>query len=291
MPDIASRQAQIEKRREEVIADYPRRWSHIIDQWKETRGDDRAYLTYSANYLFCTNGTRWAIDPLTLKRRLAAAQCVDIADALSSLEFVLLTHEHNDHLDTALIYTLKDAPIRWVVPREILSLVTRATGLSEKKIIVPENLKPISLGNIQVVPFEGLHWESAMKDGVEGLKGLPATSYLVEFRDKRWLFPGDVRTYDIDAMPGFGPVDGVFAHLWLGRKSALMEPPPLVNAFCDFYASLRPKRIIVTHLEELGRNALDYWDDRHYQLVHPRFRYIAPEIEVSSAYTGDEIFL
>ena len=291
MLDIASRQSQIEKRREELIAEYPRRWSHIVEKWKEGGREDRAYLTYAANYLFCTNGTRWAIDPLTLKRRLATAQSVEVAESLSSLEFVILTHEHNDHFDNALIYALKDAPIRWVIPRAMLPLVTRATGLSEKKIVVPENLKPISLGNIQVVPFEGMHWEDTIKDGVAGLKGLPATSYLVEFNGKRWLFPGDVRTYAIDAMPGFGRIDGVFAHLWLGRKCALMEPPPLVNAFCDFYTALKPKRIIVTHLEELGRNALDYWDDIHYGQVQPRFQHVAPDVAVSSAHTGDEIFI
>jgi hypothetical protein len=145
--------------------------------------------------------------------------------------------------------------------------------------------------HIHIVPFEGLHWESTIKDGIAGLKGLPATSYMVEFNGKRWLFPGDVRTYDIDAMPGFGHIDGVFAHLWLGRKSALIETPPLVNAFCDFYTALKPKRIIVTHLEELGRNALDYWDDSHYRMVQQRFQEIAPEIEVSCAHAGDEIFL
>ncbi len=291
MQDIADRQAQIEQHREESIAEYPRCWSHIVEQWKKRSEEDRAYLTYSANYLFRTNGVRWAIDPLTLKRRLASAQSMDVHDALSGLEFVLLTHEHNDHLDIALIYALKDAPIRWVIPYAMLSMVTRATGLSEKKIIVPQNLKPISFGKIKIVPFEGLHWERTRNDGKAGLHGVPATSYLVEFNGKRWLFPGDVRNYDIDAMPGFGHIDGVFAHLWLGRKSALVEPPPLVNAFCNFYKSLTAKRIIVTHLEELGRNAMDYWNDSHYEIVRARFQDIAPDIEVSCAHTGDEIIL
>ena len=95
------------------------------------------------------------------------------------------------------------------------------------------------------------------------LRGVPATGYLVEFQNKRWLFPGDTRTYDASQLPSFGPVDGLFAHLWLGRGCALMDEPPLLDAFCQFCLDLQPRRIILTHLNEFGRDADDFWDEEH----------------------------
>jgi phosphoribosyl 1,2-cyclic phosphodiesterase len=290
MPEFDEKQSLIEQRRQTAIADYPHQWSHMIEMWRENSDEDCAFLTYSANYLFRTGGVRWAIDPLTLRRRVPTAKQVDIARDLSDLEFVILTHQHADHIDDALIHDLRNTPIRWVVPKPILSKVLQF-GLLEKNIIIPVDLKPISLGGVSIVPFEGLHWQKIHRDEIVEIHGVPSTSYMVEFQGKRWLFPGDVRDYDVDALPGFGILDGVFAHLWLGRRCALMEPPPLVNAFRTFFSSLKPKRIVITHLEELGRNALDYWDDSHYQLVRSRIQQMTPGINISAAYMGDKVIL
>jgi len=94
-----------------------------------------------------------------------------------------------------------------------------------------------------------------------------------------------------NALPGFGVLDGIFAHLWLGRKCALMEPPPLVDAFCTFFTSLNSKRIVITHLEELGRDSLDYWDKNQYELARTCIQNLAPGIDVSAAYRGDKVSL
>lgn len=290
MQEYDVKQNLIEQRRKDAIAKYPEQWSRMIEMWRENTDEDRALLIYSANYLFRTGGVRWAIDPLTLQRRVPLAREVNVARDLSELEFVLLTHGHADHLDDALIHELRDAPIRWVVPKPILSKVVQA-GLSDKNIIIPENLKMISIGGVNIVPFEGLHWQKIHREEIVEFHGVPATSYMVEFNGKRWLFPGDIREYDVDALPGFGVMDGIFAHLWLGRRSALVEPPPLLDAFCTFFTSLKTKRIVITHLEELGRNALDYWDDLHYQRVKSRMQQMAPNIEVTAAYMGEKVDL
>jgi hypothetical protein len=49
--------------------------------------------------------------------------------------------------------------------------------------------------------------------------------YLLEFNGKRWLFPGDTRSYDASLLQSFGPLEGHFAHLWLSRTGAYLEVP------------------------------------------------------------------
>ena len=51
-----------------------------------------------------------------------------------------------------------------------------------------------------------------------------------------------------------------FAHLWLGRHCAQKDEPPLLDDFCRFFVAFDPGRIVIAHLEELGRKADDYWD-------------------------------
>ena len=288
MDRFSEKQEQINKHRLEAIQLYPALWSNLIAEWSTPDPQDRVWLTYSANYLFRTNNVRWAIDPLTLHWRIEAAPNVDVAHDLSSLSFVLLTHGHKDHLDLDVLFALRDLPITWVVPEFLLARVTQQAGLRRENIVVPSALTPIELEVIRILPFDGLHWET-LSDG--NFKGVPAMGYLIECNGKRWLFPGDTRTYTASQLPTFDPVDVAFAHLWLGRGSALMNEPPLLDAFCRFFLDLKPSRLILTHLTELGRDADDYWDASHAERVSSRFKQLEPNISVLPALLGENILL
>ena len=294
MDQINERQAAITRRRAEVAAKYPSLWSKIVSEWRNP-GDDRAWLMYSANYLFRTGGIRWALDPLRLQQRLPEAPPVDLATNLNELSFVLLTHQHSDHLDFELLRALSNLDICWVVPEPILELVIAQAGLNSARILVPKPLEPIRIKGITIMPFEGLHqtipYREAGLDEARKPKGVPATGYLIEFQGKRWLFPGDTRNYASQKIPDFGQVDGFFAHLWLGQGCAMTKEPPLLEAFCQFCISLHSRHIVVTHLEEFGRDAEDYWDLRHYIRTALRIRSLAPTIHVSSAILGESISL
>jgi L-ascorbate metabolism protein UlaG (beta-lactamase superfamily) len=245
---------------------------------------------YSANYLFRTQGVRWAMDPLRLNHRLSQAPAMDVARDLQDLDFVLLTHHHDDHLDLGLLRMLRHLPIWWVVPEAILPLVQKEAGLPAERILVPKPLQPIELFGFRITPFDGLHWEDA-PDYPDGRRGVPATGYLVELGEKRWLFPGDTRRYDPTGLPTFGPVDIFFAHLWLGRGAALQSHLPMMGDFCRFCLAFQPRRIILTHLEEWGRKASDFWDLKPARLVVSVLKKLAPFLPVEIAGTGDEILL
>lgn len=260
----------------------------MLSEWQRPQASDRAWLLYSANYLIRTAGVRWALDPLTLRQRLPLAPEVDVS-ALAALDYIVLTHRHADHLDVGLLRCLREFPIHWIVPDALLEPL-QELNLPPQNITVPRQLEPLRLGALTLTPFEGLHREAdSSRPG--GLRGVPSTGYLAEFNGKHWLFPGDTRTYDASRLPSFDPVDGIFAHLWLGRRSALMPSPPLLDHFCRFYIDLQPKRIVITHMEDFGRDVDDFWDNWHYQMVFANFQKIAPHIQISSAKIGESVVL
>lgn len=283
MDRFSEKQEKIDQLRAEASEHYPSLWSKMIAEWNQSDPRDRVWLTYSANYLLRTKKVRWAIDPLSLNWRLKDAPKVDVAGDLKDLSFVLLTHGHKDHLDLDLLTALRHLPIKWVVPEFILSKVLEQAGLPRENIVIPSPLAPIELSGIRILPFDGLHWETK-PDG--GLKGVPAMGYLIDCDGRRWLFPGDTRTYNASQLPVFDSVDVLFAHVWLGRGSALLDEPPLLDDFCRFFLDLNPRRVILTHLNEFGRNADDYWDDTHVRSVCARFHGIATDISIDSLEMG-----
>ena len=290
MEQLSDEQSRIDRRRKEVSARYPQMISDLIAEWHSPGTEDRAWLLYSANYLFRTGGVRWAMDPLTLRHRIPEAPVVDLVRSLNPLDFVVLTHRHADHLDFDLLKAMRRLPIQWVIPDYILPQVQAEVDIPLEQVIVPHLLQPIDIKGIRLLPFVGLHWE-ADHSAFTAEHGVPEMGYLVEFNGRRWLFPGDTRDYKPGLLPSFGQVDGLFAHVWLGRGCALREEPPLLNEFCQFCLALRPGQVILTHLEEFGREATDYWNGRHAGKVKERCGQLAPQVPVSEVYMGQSVTL
>ena len=285
---FAIKQTQIAQRRKEFCEQYPSLWSAMISAWQADNPIDAAWLTYSANYLLRTGGVRWAIDPLALYWRVPEAPRVDVERDLAGLSFVLLTHDHRDHLDLNLIRLLKDKPIRWVIPAFLQEKVISETGLALEKIITPRLMHPLQMDGVTVTPFEGQHLITYANGSC---KGVPELGYMVECVNKRWLFPGDTRVYDVSRFPKFGEIDLLFAHLWLGHGSAQVRTNGYMDAFCHFAADLHPRRVVITHLEELARDANNYIDDEHAQTALDLFKENYPEIDCPVAHTGEMVDL
>jgi len=281
------RQAEIEAKRNALIQEYPVLWHRMISEWEKPSGEDRAWLIYSANYLFRTQNIRWAIDPYTLHARLSDAPVMDTARDLAGLSMVLLTHRHADHLDFPTLYSLRNLPIQWVVPEFLLPIAADA-GISMKRVHVPKPNHIFEYQGMKVLAFEASHFN---RDASGELHGVPEMGYLVEVNGLRWLFPGDTRDYGTGHRPEFGPVDILFAHLWLGRRGSLIYPPPLLDEFCQYFLAFQPRRIILTHLEEVGRNAHSYWNQEHSRLTAARLTQMEPSISVESAGLGQSVLL
>lgn len=283
MESIQERRQTIAENLERARDRYPGLWRKMIREWSSDEFEDSAWLTYAANYLFRTAELRWALDPFALAARVTGVALPDYLADLEPCALIVLSHNHNDHLDPNLLRALQSLPVQWVIPAHMLPIVLERADIPRSQIIVPAYGKPMQFEQLTLTAFEGLHL-------AEG-RGVPSTGYLAEFGGKRWLFPGDTRRYDLGALPSFGRLDGVFAHLWLGRAGALENPPPLLDPFCRFFAGLRLGRLVLTHLHELGRDADDYWDERHVALVSSRFQTLAPGLPVASAVLGERVAL
>ncbi len=274
--------ADIDLKIKTTLASYPGIWAQMIAEWRGN-GPDSAWLMYSANYLFRTAGIRWAMDPYTLLTRLKQPQLSSLEEDLTDLKLVVLTHAHADHLDLNLIVRLQHLPIQWIIPNFMLDLILPFTQMPEDLIHIPVPGKPIQVGGLTLTPFEGQH--------IRNLNGVPEMGYIAEFNGKCWLFPADTRVFNISRLPLLPRVSGVFAHCWLGKASATQFPPPLLDEFCAFYAATHAEKMIVTHLEELGRKPEDYWSEAHFEVVQSKMNQMAPDMKIQMAKCGQRVDL
>lgn len=263
--------------------EYPRIWGKLIKEWQSDRYGDAFWLTYSANYLLNTAGVRWAIDPYSLFTRIGGGRQPDFLKDLKGLQLVVLTHAHADHLDLNIIQALSNEPITWVIPEFMLEIVMGKTAIAEHRIAIPQVNKMLRIGNLSLMPFEGLHFH--------GEHGIPSMGYLVEFNHKRWLFPGDTRTYEFSQLPTFGELDGVVAHLWLGKGEALEVKPSKIDSFCEFFSQFKTDQLIITHLYEYGRDLNDLWDLHHFKLVKSKLQSKTPWLKIIAVQMGEHIEL
>jgi len=275
--DGMDRQAELSARRVTLVANCRKAWAKMIREWSAPRQTDAVWLMYAGNYLFHTLGLKWAVDPVLLRNRVPEAPLLDVRQDLSRLSFVLLTHAHADHIDLRLWDQLSGLDCHWIVPEHMLSLVIRETSLPRDRFSVAAPSTPIQLDGVRVVPFSAPHYEQQVSGEITGV---PATGYLVEIGESRYLLPGDIRTYDVTALPSFGPVTAVFSHVFLGRAAALQHAPPLIDAFVEFYRAFRPEKILLTHLYEISRGPADCWCRSHAQRVKSAFDALDDETQV-----------
>ena len=280
--------ARMEAAKTDLKKKYPSLWHRMVMEWTRQETSDRAWLMYSANYLFRTGGVRWALDPITLRHRHPEASRVDL-DPLVMLDYVVLSHRHADHIDLNLLTRLCDFPAQWIMPEFLYDLV-RTIERPRRRAIFAKPMETLELGGLRLTPFEGNHWETS--PGYPGdQRGVPSMGYLAEFNGRRWLLPGDTRTYDTSKLPDFGQVDGLLAHIWLGRSQALKEQPALLDDFCRYCLAAHADRVVITHLQEVGRRLEEFWDLQHYDMVKQRLLELQPLLPVSSALMGDAIDL
>lgn len=264
---------------ERLAASYPLLWRGLVDGWRPDSDRDRAWLMFNAGLLFRTGGLRWAVDPVGLPERLGRASGIAWAEDLAGLGGLLLTHAHVDHFQPALLRTLIRLPFIWVVPEHLFPDLQREVAPSVERVRVAVPGETLPLGSLRITPFPGCHVQ------------VPATGFLVETGRHRLLFPGDTRAYDAGRLPEFGPVDVLFANLWLGRGKALVPRPPLLESFVDFCLALRPRRIVLLHLWEVGRTPEDLWTRRHARVVRELLSSRVPGVRVDVPAVGGAICL
>lgn len=253
---------------------YRAKWTRAFEQIQSKRYDHHVWLLGPSSYVFLTDGVRWGMD-LQFRLPLILDTVRDlVVEDLAALDFILLTHEHSDHLDYSLISMLSDKPVKWIIPAFFDRDKILATGLSADRITWVEPGQEYDLGKLKLNTFESLHFRPSGQ-GVREIGYLAATSR------SRILFPGDVRNYDISKMPHFGPVDCLFSHVWLGGGNALNLPcEPWLTNFCDFTCALDSELVLLTHLYEIGRPIEEMWTYTHAGLATDGLLARNPSLEI-----------
>jgi hypothetical protein len=275
--DQAGHRRDMQAKSQEIVSAYTSRWGEMIRGWEAPRADDALWLTYSANYLFNTGGLKWAVDPVRLSNRVPEAPVLDVSSDLADLDFVLLSHDHIDHTDVGLWSQLEHSRCHWIVPDHMESFFARKVSAETSSYSTAVPGKEIFVSGVRILPFEAPHYERFETGETQHVD---STGYLVDTANASFLFPGDIRTFDPACLKRFADVSTVFAHVFLGRSVALERDPPLLQSFVNFYSSCRPKKIVLSHLYELGRGPEDCWLSRHAREVARAFKAADGEIEV-----------
>jgi hypothetical protein len=249
-------------------------------------------LIYAANYLFRWGGVLWAVDPITISARTPAKDPVHPERDFDTADFIVLTHRHADHLDKKLLKSIAHLNIPWIIPEFLLCELDEMIDTLKGPIIIPKADEQIHLSGISILPIIGSHWENEEGQTETDLKhGVPSFSYLFSANHKRWFLPGDTRTYDIKNLPDTGKLDGLSAHLWLGRKSAEKAAPPLLDSFCRYFLAFETQRIVISHLYEWGREAEDLWTEKHADIIVEMMKVLNPAIHYEIALTGHKVII
>lgn len=265
---------------------YGKYWNNAASVLNNSTGDT-CILQKATGYIFSTSGVRWAMDLNLRYIWMDAGSKERIKKDCSTLDFIILTHEHGDHLDNKLIELLSDTDVKWVIPEFFNFDSLRKHGLREENLIKVSAGNVYNLKSICITPFKSLHFRAGTENGVLEY------GYHVKLENgKTILFPADVRNYDASLLPDFGAVDYMFAHVWLGDSTALsLKCEPYLRLFAEFVTGQKPRTVILAHLYENGRLPKDMWTYTHAGLAADAIYRIAPEISVKIPKIGEEFTL
>ncbi len=271
--------------RESVLARYARYYGEVWSAIERgaASGADAFWLMGAASYLFSVGGRRFAVDPMFNTPRSGEALRLAGPGAVSLLdgcEFILITHGHADHFDPRLMESCRHT--RWYIPA---FLADRLPGGMKNATLVRGGDR-FEIGPFHIEAFDSLHYDAGTDTGV------PEVGYFIGAGEKRLLLPGDIRDYDAERLPRFGPVTHFFAHVWLGRGNALNWPcGEYPGQMARFALAFRPERVYLTHLLEAERGEKDLWTYAHAGLVADALLALEPGLRVSMPLLGETVLL
>ncbi len=149
-------------------------------------------------------GVRFLTDPV-LGTRVAhlRRRCPDPVLAPGSIDAVLISHLHHDHLDLASLRRLGAGPV--IVPRGAGKLISR-TGHSDVVEVSPGDVVNVGAARVLVV-----HADHSGRRTLSRAHG-PALGFVIEGSGRRVYFPGDTDLFD--DMQSFGPLDLALLPIW-----------------------------------------------------------------------------
>lgn len=265
---------------ERAILDYDENfysyWDKAFSELRAARADeDRIWLVGPSAYLFAIRGVKFAVDIQIRREKDFMALADRLCDDLSTLSFILITHQHDDHFCAPLIKKVKDLPLIWYLPDEMPKRFITGAELDEKKCVFLNAGDSFNIGEITISAFSSPH----VRQGSTTF--MPELGYLINTKRGNVLIPGDVRDYSYREYPDMTGADLCISHLWAGDNAIdADEYLPRLEAFVDFSLQFKAKKYFICHLYEIGRKEKYMWHDGHADIAVKMFFEKAPGVAV-----------
>ena len=227
-----------------------------------------AVLLSPSSYLLKFGETKIAVDPSLLDIPVTQEGRSLFLGLIADCNGVIYTHKHGDHYDSRIASSVEGAGITWFVPDFFSENDIRGGNLAEKNCAFVKANQTCSLNGVELKFFESCH---SSKDSF-----VPEYGFAVLYEGKHYVFPVDVRTYDIDLVKSFPDTEVLFAHLWLGREKALEPDGDYIRQFADFIHAHEAKRVFLGHLFDVRREICDMWTDLHCRALKDRIANLTP---------------
>ena len=274
-----------------AIQDYDKNFekylNKIFSEYRQEKYSDSLWLAGPTSYVFSLCGQKFAVD-MQIRRKIDFEKLMPrLTTLLSDISFVLITHQHDDHMCIPLMRALKDTPIRWYIPRGVPIDLIKASELKEENIVWVSSGDCFSIGDVDIRAFNSPH---APKNA--DVSGVVEVGYEIITPKGKVLLPADVRDYDYDEYPTFSKVDLCISHLWAGND-ALNENlyKPMLEKFALFSSRFKSKRYFLCHLYEIGRTETFMWHNEHANIVIDRLSELLPESVVEIPRLGERYTL
>ena len=271
---------------ETAIADYDRnftsKWNGIMSDFRLNTSDNRVWIAGPSAYFLHLSGTSFAVDPQV--RRIGDFDKIrsTLKEDTKDWSFVLITHQHDDHMCLHLMNELKDTPIRWYIPKGCPDHLIKESGLKEENIIFTSEGDVFTEGSLTIKAFSSPHVRPEDKGEI-----FVECGYEVISSDATLLFPGDIRDYDYNKYPELKKPDFCFSHVWAGDDALTKEKfLPMLEKFAEFNARFGAKKYFLGHLYEIGRNEKVMWNYTHAGIAMDMLYYFAPDAIAEVARMG-----
>ena len=242
----------------DVTRHFAARLENAVGIWdkKPPRGKIAFSVIRSSSYVFNENGVKWALDLSFTKVRNRLDKPIDTAKSFGGMDFMIVSHLHDDHYDPALVRELSELGVKLIMPPFVAEAAIRE-GVKEENVIVCRAGEPLEYKGITILPTEGCHYRPS-GDGIDAYG-----FYVTCPGYSSMMFPSDVRDYSKEpTVPG--PIDRLFMHIWMGdmtsNRSSFKEWD---EDFVRFASKYKPKEAFLCHLYENGRNSSYMWRREH----------------------------
>lgn len=252
----------------------------IVREMEARRGRDEmsAWLLYNAGFLVQTPGHRFGID-LSFPAELRESGAYSLA-GLDSLELLLVSHRHRDHCFPELVETVAGAnpDLRVMAPAEAADELV-AGGVERRRIRIVTAGDTVELNGLTVEAMAGDHRKENIAENVV---------YRVTADGFRLVHTGDNRDFgltffkdaDLLCLDVYGQPEDGRPFSW-----ALAD----MEAIAQEIARMRPRQVVLCHLNEIGHLMNEAWRWMHAGIVQERLWLLDPEIVCHAGVPGGRV--